>query len=148
MSETPVIKNKKAYFEYSISDKIEAGIALHGSEVKSIRDGKASLVDAYVLIKRGEAFVINCYVAPYSHSSDDKYNPRRARKLLLHKHELIKLETKLKQKGFTLVPLSLYFSRGRAKLEIGLGKGKQRFDKRDTIKKRELQREIDRELKG
>jgi len=147
MAATTTIKNKKAYFEYAISDKFEAGIALMGSEVKSIRDGKASLIDAYVRIKNNEAFVINCYIAPYSHTTDEKYNPRRERKLLMHKHEITKLETKLKQKGFTIVPLSLYFKRGKAKLEVGLGKGKKSFDKRESIKKRMQQREMDRGLK-
>jgi SsrA-binding protein len=143
-----MIKNKKAYFDYQISSKLEAGIALKGSEVKSIREGNASLVDSYIRLKDSEAFAINIYIAPYFFDNSELYNERRERKLLLHKNEIMKLEIQLKQKGFTLIPLSLYFKRGRAKLEIGLGKGKKHFDKRESIKNREHKREIDRHLKS
>jgi len=143
-----MIKNKKATFDYFITDRFEAGLVLQGSEVKSIREGKASLVDTYVRITNSEAFVVNSYIAPYSFSQDAKYEPRRNRKLLLHKKEIAKLEVQMKHKGFSLVPIRLYFSRGRAKLEIGLGKGKKHFDKRDSIKNREMKREIDRAVKG
>lgn len=148
MSNSIIIKNKKAYFEYAITDKAEAGIALKGSEVKSIRNGKASLVDSYVRIKNKEAFIVNAYIAPYSFTQDDTYDSRRSRKLLLHAHEIVQFETKLNQKGFTIVPLRLYFRRGRVKIEIGLGKGKKTFDKRESIKKKMQQREIDRQMKG
>jgi SsrA-binding protein len=148
MSASTIIKNKKAYFDYVITDKTEAGIALRGSEVKAIRDGKASLVDSYVRIKNKEAFIVNAYIAPYSFTQDDAYDSRRTRKLLLHKHEIVQLETKLNQKGFTIVPLRLHFKRGRVKVEIGLGKGKKTFDKRQSIKKKMQQREIQRQIKG
>ena len=136
------IKNKKAYFDYFISDKHEVGIVLEGSEVKSIRAGNANLKDSYVRIKGNEAFLINMHISPYEMTTDKFIDPVRSRKLLMHKYEIIKLASKASQKGYTIVPLKLYFKRGYVKLEIGLGKGKHNFDKRDSLKKKSQAREI------
>jgi SsrA-binding protein len=129
-----IAKNKKAFFEYHLEDKLEAGISLTGSEVKSLRDGQASLADAYGLIKGGEAFLLHAHIAQYPPSSIFNHEPRRQRKLLLHKKEILKLESKLSQKGLTLVPTMMYFKSGRVKLELALAKGKKQYDKREAIK--------------
>ena len=149
MAERKVITtNRKAFHDYSISDRYEAGIVLAGYEVKSLRTGESSLADGYVDIKNGEAYLENVHIAPYRMQSNhvQDYEPRRARKLLLHKNEIIKLFSKTREKGFTLVPLELYFSpRGTAKVSIGLGKGKTTYDKRDDLKKKDLKRELQKE---
>ena len=139
---TSTIENKKARFDYFISDRYEAGIALNGAEVKSIRDGKASLKESYVRVKEDEAFVVSMYVSPYEMSSEKTYDSRRTRKLLLHKSEIVKLNTKMKEKGFSVIPLKLYFKRGKAKLQIVLAKGKRKYDKRQSLKKKTQQREV------
>ena len=143
-----VARNKKAFHDYHIEEKHEAGIALSGTEVKSLREGKANLKESYVLIKGDEAFLLNCHISPYSHaSSHSRLEPARTRKLLMHKREIVKLGEKVAQKGYSILPLRLYFKGSRAKLEVGLGKGKRFFEKRDTIKAREARVEIQRALK-
>lgn len=142
-----IAKNRKAFFEYHIEEKLEAGIALTGSEVKSLRDGQASLSDAYALIKGNEAWLLHAHIAPYAPSSIFNHEPKRTRKLLLHKLQILKLLGTLKQKGYTLIPLMLYFRRGRAKVELGLARGKKQYDKRAAIKSRENKRELSRALR-
>ncbi|MBI5196922.1 MAG: SsrA-binding protein SmpB [Nitrospirae bacterium] len=144
----PVVgTNRKAYHDYFIEETYEAGISLLGTEVKSLRDGKANLKDSYVIIKNGEAFLLNCHVSPYTHGNILNHDSLRTRKLLLHKQEIQKLWGKLTQKGLTLIPLKLYFKKGRAKVEIGLCKGKRQYEKREEIKKKEAKREIERHLR-
>jgi SsrA-binding protein len=139
-----IAKNKKAFFEYHIEEKIEAGLSLMGSEVKSLRDSKASLSDSYVVIKGGEAYLLHMHIAPYSSASIFNHEPKRPRKLLLHKKQIRKLDAALRQKGLTIVPTMLYFKKGRAKAEIALAKGKKKYDKREAIKKREEKIKIER----
>lgn len=142
-----IAKNKKAFFEYHIEEKLEAGIALTGSEVKSLRDGQASLSDAYAMIKNNEAWLLHAHIAPYAPSAMFNHEPKRTRKLLLHKQQILKLLGHLKQKGYTLVPLMLYFKLGRVKVELGLARGKKQYDKRAAIKSRENKRELSRALR-
>ena len=145
---TSSIQNKKAFHDYFIDEKFEAGIALMGPEVKSIRNGKAALTDAYVRLKQGEAYIVNMYIAPYECTHHMDLDSKRSRKLLLHKKELIRLTVKMKEKGLTIIPLRLYFNaRNKAKVEIALGKGKQKFDKRQDLKKKVQQREVDRAMR-
>ena len=142
------IKNRSAYFEYFFDAKFNAGIVLTGTEVKSIREGKASFNDSYCLVHKGEVWIKSLYVAPYSHGTANNHDPLRERKLLLGKREIKKIESQLKEKGFTLVPLRIFFSeKNLVKIEIGLGKGKKTYDKRETIKQRDTDREIKRYLK-
>jgi SsrA-binding protein len=136
-----IATNRKAFFNYVISERSEAGIALRGTEVKSIRAGGLSFGDAYVDYRNGELFLVGCKIAPYSHGNLMNHPTERDRKLLLHKNEIHKLGGKVTEKGFTLVPLRAYFKNGRVKVEIGLAKGKQARDKRETIKRREQERE-------
>lgn len=138
--------NRKAYHDYSVEDKFEAGMALMGSEVKSIAEGKANLTDSYCQVENGELWVYGIHISPYDPASRFGHDPRRKRKLLMHKYEINRLRGKVEQKGFAIVPLKLYFRRGKAKLEIGLVKGKRQYDKRDTIKERDMQRDLEREL--
>ena len=142
-----IAQNKKARFEYHVEDKYEAGMVLMGSEVKSLRDNRASLVDSYASIKQGECFLHKVHIAIYPPSAQFNHEPTRTRKLLMHKGEIEKLTIKLKERGFTLIPLRLYFKQGKAKVELGLCKGKKQYDKRATIKKRETKREISRAMK-
>jgi SsrA-binding protein len=142
-----VCQNRKAYHDYHIEDSIEAGIALLGTEVKSLREGKASLKESYVMIKEGEAFLLNCHINPYTHGNRMNHDPLRTRKLLLHRKELNSLAGKATEKGFTLIPLKIYFKDSFAKVQIGLAKGKRLFEKRETIKAREARREIERAMK-
>ena len=144
----PVCQNRKAYHDYSIEETLEAGMSLVGTEVKSLRDGKANLKDSYVLIKDMEAFLFNCHISPYSHGNIMNHDPLRTRKLLLHKKEIMRLQGKIAQKGYTLVPLKIYFKNGRAKVEIGLAKGKREYEKRESIKEREANREIEKAMKS
>ena len=142
-----VTKNRKAYHDYFIQESYEAGIALLGTEVKSLRDGRANLKDSYAVIKDGEAFLLNCHISPYSHGNMQNHDPVRTRKLLLHKKEISKLWGKTNQQGLTLIPLRIYFKDGKAKVEIGVAKGKRQYEKRDSVKEREAKREIERHLK-
>ena len=133
--------NRSASYNYFLVEKVEAGLALRGTEVKSIREGQANLKDAYGLIKDGEAFLLNVHIGPYSHGNIANHDALRTRKLLLHKEEVRKLQTKTQIKGHTLIPVRLYFRNGRVKCELALAKGKQEWDKRETEKRREADRE-------
>lgn len=135
------ILNRKARFNYFIIDEMEAGIELKGTEIKSIRKGSVSLDDAYARIKRGEIFLTNMYVAKYEEGNIFNHDERRERKLLLHKSEIRKLDKEIELNHYTLIPLKIYFKKGKAKILLGLCKGKKLFDKRETIKKRDLDRE-------
>ena len=148
MAEKLICQNKKAWHNYFIEDKYEAGIALLGSEVKSLREGKASLGDSYAKIKNGEVFLVDAHISPYPHANRFNHDPLRTRKLLLHKREIKRLIGKVQEKGFTLIPLRLYFSDGKAKVELGLAKGKKLYDKRETLKRKTIQREMERGRKG
>lgn len=144
-----VCQNKKAYHDYFIDETIEAGIVLVGTEVKSLRLGMANLKDSYARVKEGELFLVNTHISPYKQA--DRFTqpePDRTRKLLLHKQEISKLIGKTKEKGYTLVPTKIYFKNGRAKVEIALAKGKKLFDKREAIKKKTVEREMERAVKG
>ena len=143
-----ITHNRKASFHYFLSDFLEAGIELRGTEIKSIRNHGASLNDSYIVIRKGEAYILNMHIAPYKEGNIFNHEPLRTRKLLLHKKEIQKLESKVKEKSFTLVPTKLYFVGGRAKLELALGKGKKNYDKRETEKKRDDQRTIEKARKG
>jgi len=142
------MKNRSAYHEYFIEAKYEAGLVLHGTEVKSIRGGKVSFNDSYCQIHQGEVWVKSLHIAEYSHGNLNNHDPVRDRKLLLNKREIKKIEGKLKEKGFTLIPLRIFFNDNNfVKMEIGLGKGKKLHDKRDTIKQKDVEREMKRYLK-
>ena len=142
------IANRSAYHEYFIEDKYDAGMVLTGTEVKSLRDGRASFNDSYCYFDKGELWIKSLHIAEYSHGTVNNHDPLRVRKLLLQKRELKKIQSKLKEKGFTIVPLKIFFTdKGLAKLEIGLGKGKKLYDKRETIKQRDTEREMKRFLK-
>jgi len=139
--ERPVATNRKATFEYEIVEKIEAGVALTGTEVKSVRAGQVSLTDGYVSIDRGEAWLWNVHVAPYDAGSYNNPDSKRKRKLLLHRREIVRLATKIQRSGGTCIPLSLYFKGRHAKVQIALAIGKKQYDKRETIRRRESERE-------
>ena len=143
-----ICQNKKAYHDYSIEETLEAGIQLQGTEVKSLREGKANLKDSYVLIKDSEASLFNCHISPYSHGNIMNHEPLRTRKLLLHRKEIERLRGKIQQKGYTLIPLKIYFKASFAKVEIGLARGKRLYEKRETIKEREAKRTIERAMKS
>lgn len=146
--EKVVTTNRKAYHDYHIQDTYEAGIMLQGTEVKSLRDGRANLKDSYAIIKNREVFLLNCHISPYSHGNMQNHDPERTRKLLLHKKEINKLWGKTGQQGFTLIPLKIYFKDGKAKVVLGVAKGKRHYEKRTSIKEREAKREIERHLKN
>ena len=142
------IKNRSAYHDYFIEDKYDAGMVLAGTEVKSIREGKVSFVDSFCIFQNGELWVKNLHIAEYRFGTTNNHIAVHDRKLLLNKRELRKLENKMKEKGYTIVPLRIFFNEnGYAKLEIGLGKGKKAFDKRETMKNRDIEKEIKRYLK-
>ena len=142
------IKNRSAYFEYHIEDKYTAGMVLTGTEVKSLRGGRTSFNDSYCIFHRGELFIRSLHIAEYSHGTANNHDPMRERKLLLNKKELRKMESKLKEKGYTIVPLRIFFNeKNMAKLEIGLGKGKKLHDKRESIRQRDVEREMKRYIK-
>ncbi len=139
-----VCVNRKARFDYEILDHVEAGLVLAGSEVKALREGKGNLVDAYVMVRDGRAQVLNLEISRYTHDHVSALAPRRVRSLLLHEREIRRLEARVREKGLTLVPLSVYFKGPWAKLEVALARGKRKSDKRETIRRREDQREMDR----
>lgn len=141
------INNRKAKYNYQIHDSIEAGIVLTGTEIKSIRNGKADLKDSYAIIRNGECYLLNMHIAQYENGNLFNHEETRMRKLLLHKKEILKLNDKIKLNGFTLVPLKLYLSKGRAKILLGIVKGKKTYDKRETIKKRDIERNISKSFK-
>lgn len=142
-----VANNKKAYHDYFIDEKYEAGIELHGTEVKSMRMGKCSIKESFIRIENGEVFVYGMHVSPYEKGNIFNKNPLRVKRLLLHKSEIHKLAGKIAEKGFTLVPLQVYFKDGRAKVEIGLARGKKLYDKRQDIAKKDQKREAEKEFK-
>lgn len=141
------IKNKKALFDYTIYDTYEAGIVLTGTEIKAIRDGKVNLKDSYAIVKNNEVFILNMHISHYESGSIFNHQETRTRKLLLHKQEILKIRDKIAIKGFTLVPIKLYFSKNKAKILLGIGKGKKVYDKRETLKEKDINREIKRSLK-
>ena len=146
--ETIIADNRKARHEYHVLDTFEAGLALRGTEVKAMREGRANLTDAYCRIERGEAYLVGAHVGQYSHGGSASHDPVRPRKLLLHRDELSKLLGKTTEKGMTIVPLRMYFKNGRAKIAIALAKGKRLYDKRETIKRREAERETRAAMKS
>ena len=141
-----IAANRKARYDYEIEERFEAGLALVGTEVKSCRDGKANLSDAYAVVRSGEAWLMQCHIAPYSHGNRENHDPLRPRKLLLHRGEIDKLHVSVSQDGRTLVPLRLYFKAGRAKVEIAVGRGKKTHDKRQDIAKRSADKRMRQEV--
>ena len=146
-SQKLIANNKKAYHDFFIDETYECGIALHGTEVKSMRMGKCSIKEAFVRIEDGEVFVYGMHVSPYEKGNIFNKDPLRVKKLLLHKYEINKLLGKIKEKGYTLVPLQVYFKDGKVKVEIGLARGKKLYDKRDTIAKNDMRRQAEKEFK-
>ena len=146
-SEQIICVNRQARHNYFIDETYEAGLVLVGSEVKSLRDGKANLTDSYARVQKGEAFLVNTHISPYSGANQFNHEPKRTRKLLLHQREIERLTGKTKERGFTLIPLKLYFKNGRAKIELGLARGKKLYDKRETLKRKIAQREVERSMK-
>jgi SsrA-binding protein len=145
--EKSVATNKKAFHEYFILEKMEAGICLLGTEVKAIREGKLNLKDSYAMVQAGEMFLLNCHISPYSHGNLGNHDPTRSRKLLLHEREIQKLTGKTQEKGLTLVPLRVYLKRGRVKVELGVARGKKLIDKRETERTKEADREAKAAMK-
>ncbi len=143
-----IASNRRARHDYEILDTVEAGIVLLGPEVKSLRAGRANLADGYATIRGREIFLLNVHISPYPQAGRENPDPRRERKLLLHRAEIARLSGKVVERGLTLVPLSLYFRDGRVKVELGLARGKRRFDKREAIRRREEEREVQRALRG
>lgn len=141
-----VARNRRARHNYHIMDVYQAGLVLQGTEVKSLRAGHASLVDAYADVVNGEMYLLNCHIAAYSHGTAWNHNPTRPRKVLLHRREINKLAGRIQQRGFTLIPLSIYFERGRAKVDLALARGKKQYDKRQEMKRRDLDREMERAI--
>jgi len=142
--EKVICVNRKAHFDYTIEEKYEAGIMLTGGEVKSLRDGRANLKDSYGRVDKGQLFLLNTHISDYKPAYFFNGDPTRTRKLLMHKKEILRLMGKVREQGLTLIPLRLYFKNGRAKVEIALARGKKRYDKRETIREREVQRDIAR----
>ena len=142
------IQNRKVNFDYEIIDTFEAGIVLTGTEIKSIRLGKCNLKDSYAIIKNNEIFILNMHISQYEQGNRFNHEETRTRKLLMHKKEILKLRDKLEIEGFTLVPIKLYFKGNKAKLMLGLAKGKKNYDKRETIKKKDIERQIAKDLKN
>ncbi len=145
---TPVIKNKKAFHEYHVLDRFEAGIVLQGTEVKSIREGRVNLKDSFARVTGGEVWLENCHISPYSHGNRMNHDPLRRRKLLLNRREINKLTSEITKTSRTIVPLKMYFVRGKVKIEIATAKGKQLYDKREQARRKTVEREIEIELKS
>ncbi len=142
-----IAENRRARAEYAIEETYEAGIALRGTEVKSLREGRANLKESFAEVHGGEAWLVGCHISPYGHGNIHNHDPVRTRKLLLHKEEIRRLLGKTQEKGLTLVPMKMYFKRGRAKIELGLGRGKKLYDRRQDMKERDANREIQRALR-
>lgn len=142
-----VANNKKAYFDYFIEDKYEAGVALHGTEVKSIRMGKCSIKESFIRIENGEVFIYGMHISPYEKGNIFNKDPLRVKKLLMHKYEINKIAGKMQQKGYTLVPLQVYLKGSLVKVEVGIAKGKKLYDKRESIAKKDMKREAEKEFK-
>ncbi|MEW6408583.1 MAG: SsrA-binding protein SmpB [Nitrospirota bacterium] len=145
--EKAVCTNRKAYHDYEIKETYEAGIVLQGTEVKALREGKANLKDSYAAIKNGELFLVQCHISPYSHGNIENHEPLRTRKLLMQKEEITRLYGLISQKGVTLIPLRIYFLRGKAKVELAVARGKKLFDKRESLKEKDARREVERAMK-
>jgi SsrA-binding protein len=149
--EKPTVKlvasNRQVPYKYHVLERYEAGMALTGTEVKALREGRANLRDAYAIVKAGELWLFNCHISPYSHRGYASHDPLRSRKLLMHKHEIGRLTGRVEAKGLALVPLRLYFKSGRAKCELALVKGKKAYDRREQIRRRVVEREMEQELK-
>lgn len=143
-----ITQNRKAFHDFHIEEKVEAGIALVGTEVKSLREARVNLKDSYVMIKNSEAILLNCHISPYTHGNIMNHDPLRSRKLLLHKKEIMRLQSKVVQKGYSLIPLKMYFKGPYIKVEIGLAKGKRQYEKRESIKRKEADREIERAIRS
>lgn len=141
------VQNRKARYEYEILENFEAGLVLKGTEIKSIREGKANIKDSYGIIKNNEAYILNMHISPYEQGNIFNHEETRTRKLLLHKKEILKLKSKLELEGLTLIPLKVYFVKNKAKLELGLARGKKLYDKRETIKKRDVERQLQKNYK-
>jgi SsrA-binding protein len=148
VSQRLVAKNKKAFYEFEILERYEAGLALQGTEVKSLREGKVNLKESFARVKNGEVWLEGCHISPYTHGNIHNHDPIRPRKLLLHRREISQLIGKVEQKGLTLVPLSLYFTKGKAKLELAVARGKKLHDKRETARRKAMERDIQAQLKG
>lgn len=148
MSEKQICNNKKAYHEYFIEEKLEAGMVLRGTEVKSLRAGKVNLSDAFMMVRDGEAFLHNLHISPYDFGNRQNHDPDRNRKLLLHKREITRLYGRIREQGYAAIPLRLYFKDGLVKVEIGLAKGKKLHDKREDLKKKDSQRELSQAMKA
>lgn len=142
MEEKVIATNRRAFHDYFILDKYEVGIALLGTEVKSVREGKVNLKDSYAVVRNGEMWLLNCHISPYSHGNIQNHEPTRTRKLLLHKQEIRRLIGKITERGFTVVPLRVYLKRGLVKVEIALVKGKKTYDKRETERRKTTDREV------
>jgi len=142
-----IATNRKALHDYSIEDIYEAGVALTGTEIKSVRAGRVNLRDGYVQIRNGEAWLLNVHISPYDFGNRENHEPRRERKLLLHRQEIRKLYSKVAERGWTVVPLRIYLKEGRAKVEIALARGKRLYDKRDAVAERDMDRDLQREVK-
>ena len=147
MGEKQICSNKKAFHEYHIEERFEAGMVLTGTEVKSLRMGKANLSDAFALVRGGEAFLHNLHISPYDFGNRQNHDPERVRKLLLHKNEILRLFGKVREQGYTLIPLRLYFKEGKVKVELGLAKGKKLYDKREDLKKKDMKRDLAQAMK-
>ncbi len=143
-SDRTVATNRRARHEYEILETVEAGLVLRGTEVKSLRAGQVTFKDAYATVRNDEGWLLGCHISPYSHGTDANHDPERDRKLLLHRRELTRLVGKIAERGLTLIPLRLYFKRGRAKVELGLARGRKLHDKRSAIREREVRREMDK----
>ncbi len=142
-----VATNRKALFEYFVEDRFEAGIALTGTEIKSVRSGRVNLRDGFVLIRNGEAWLINVHIAPYDFGNRENHEPRRERRLLLHKQEIRKMLTKVSERGWTVVPLNMHLVKGRAKVEVALVRGKRQYDRKDAVAERDADRDLRRQIK-
>lgn len=147
MSDTTIVQNRRARHDYEILSRFEAGIALTGSEVKSARDHKVQLQGAYARVKGGEVWLLGAHIAPYANAGYATHDPTRDRKLLLHKKEIRRIAQMVEQRGLTLIPLSMYFKRGKVKVELGVGRGLKRYDKREVVKKRDQQRVLEEALR-
>ena len=148
MGEKLICNNKKAYHEYFIEEKFEAGMVLQGTEVKSLRMGRVTMGDSFAMVKSGEAFLHNLHISPYDFGNRENHDPERMRKLLLHKKEIVKLFSKVREQGYSIVPLRMYFKDGLVKVEMGLAKGKKLYDKREDMKAKDHKRDIAQALKG
>jgi len=148
MSDRVICKNKRARFDFFVDETYEAGIVLTGTEVKALRQGKVHLKDSYARIENEEIFLMDAHISPYTHGNRFNHDPERPRKLLMHKREIKRLYGKSREKGFSLIPTRMYFKDGRVKVEIGLGKGKRAYDKREILKQKAIEREVERSYRG